>query len=393
LVSPPWPLPAPAGNESLAAVTDPGPLVPVTRPALPDLDRLTELLREIWASGQVTNDGPVLHRLEAALQSQLGWQNVTALANGTLALQLACKSLGLDGEVIVPAFTFPATVQALLWSSLVPVKADIDPDHLNVDPGAVSAAITPRTTAIMAVHTFGMPADVLGLQKVADRHGLALIYDAAPAVGVRIGGQPITAFGDVSAVSFHATKVMHTLEGGAVATPHRWIAESVRRLRNFGLGASGPALAAGTNAKLNEVQAAVGLLVLEALDGEIARRGEAIAEYTAMLGDISGVRVLRPGPGVQSNNSYAVLRLRRDNQPMADEVQRRLLAAGISSRRYFDERFRVDLALAGADTPVADAATQDVLCVPLWGGIPPEILRRVGLIVETTMASPVPRRA
>jgi dTDP-4-amino-4,6-dideoxygalactose transaminase len=354
---------------------------------------MMELLQEIWARGHVTNDGPVLRRLEAALQDQLGWQNVVATANGTLALQLACKALRLDGEVIVPAFTFPATVQALLWNSLVPVKADVDPDHLNVDPEAVAAAVTSRTTAIMPVHTFGNPADVQGLQKVADRHGLALVYDAAPAVGVRIGGRPVTAFGDVSAVSFHATKVMHTLEGGAVATPHDWIAESVRRLRNFGLGESGPALVAGTNAKLNELQAAVGLLVLEALDAQIARRRAAMAEYTALLTKISGVRVLTPEPHVQSNYAYAVLRLRRDGQPMADEVQRQLQAAGIASRRYFDRRFELDAALAGGDTPVADAAAQDVLCVPLWGGIPPEIIRRVSAIVEESMTSPDLRRA
>ena len=230
--------PRPGGAES-------EPYVPLVQPFLPPLDRMLPLLEEIWARGRVTNDGPVQRRLEAALQDQLGWQNVVATANGTLALQLACRSLGLDGEVIAPAFTFPATLQALLWNSLVPVLVDVEPDHLTIDVNAVSAAITPRTTAIVAVHTFGHPADVLALQKVADRYGLALVYDAAPAVGVRVYGQTITAFGDVSAMSFHATKVMHTVEGGAVATPHSWVAESVRRLRNFGLGESGPALPDG----------------------------------------------------------------------------------------------------------------------------------------------------
>jgi dTDP-4-amino-4,6-dideoxygalactose transaminase len=233
---------------------------------------------------------------------------------------------------------------------------------------------------------------VLGLQKVADQHGLALIYDAAPAVGVRIDGKPVTAFGDVSAVSFHATKVMHTLEGGAVVTPHGWVAESVRRLRNFGLGESGPAHAGGTNAKLNEVQAAVGLLVLEALDTEIGRRAQALSQYTAMLSGIRGVHMLEPESHVQSNNAYAVLRLRKDGQPMAEEVQRRLRAERIASRRYFDDRFQLDVALARCDTSVADAAAQDVLCVPLWGGIPPEIVRRVCLIVEDSMTLPGPGR-
>jgi len=378
-------IPSAAEYEPSHAGAEFEPYVPLVQPFLPPLDRMLPLLEEIWARRRVTNDGPVQRRLEAALQDQLGWQNVVATANGTLALQLACRSLNLDGEVIAPAFTFPATVQALLWNSLVPVLVDVEPDHLTIDVNAVSAAITPRTTAIVAVHTFGYPADVLALQKVADRHGLALVYDAAPAVGVRVHGQTITAFGDVSAVSFHATKVMHTVEGGAVATPHRWVAESVRRLRNFGLGESAPALPEGTNAKLNELQAAVGLLVLDALGKEITSRADAMGLYSARLAGIPGVRLLEPKTGVQPNHAYAVVRLRNDGQPMADVVHRRLQASRIDSRRYFDSRFQLAGSLPKKDTPVADQAVADVLCLPLWGSIPHQVIRRVSLLVAEAM--------
>jgi dTDP-4-amino-4,6-dideoxygalactose transaminase len=374
-----------AANELPASVIYPEPDVPLVRPFLPPLDRILPLLEEIWARGRVTNNGPVQRRFEAALSAQLGWQNVVTTANGTLALQLACRALQLDGEVIAPAFTFPATVQALLWNALVPVLVDVEPQHLTIDADAVSAAVTTRTTAIVAVHTFGHPADVLALQKVADRHGLALVYDAAPAVAVRIYDEPVTSFGDASAVSFHATKVMHTVEGGAVTTPHSSVAESVRRLRNFGLGDSGPALPDGTNAKLNELQAAVGLLVLDGLSREIARRADVMELYTMMLAELPGVQLMEPAVNVQPNHAYAVVRLRKNGQPVADTVHHRLRAAGIDSRRYFDNRFQLASMPPHSNTPIADAAAMDVLCLPLWGEIPPQVVQRVSLIVKETM--------
>ncbi|MGM1061360.1 DegT/DnrJ/EryC1/StrS family aminotransferase [Saccharothrix sp. Mg75] len=360
--------------------------VPLVRPYLPPLDKLLPLLTEIWACGRITNNGPLQQRLEAALQDRLGWRNVVATANGTLALQLACRSLDLDGEVIVPAFTFPATLQALMWNSLVPVLVDVEPDYLTIAPDAVEAAITPRTVAILAVHTFGQPADVLALQKVADRHSLALVYDAAPAAGVRVHNQPVTAFGDVSVVSFHATKVMHTVEGGAVTTPHESVANAVRRLRNFGLGGGREALALGTNAKLNELEAAVGLLVLDALDTEIANRAVAMNAYIEMLADIPGVRVLSAAADVQPNNAYAVVRLRTGVQARADEVHRRLQVARIDSRRYFNHCYQLADVLRRDETAVADAAAEDVLCLPLWGDIPLATLRRISDVIEEVMA-------
>ena len=361
------------------------PYIPLVRPFLPPLDRLLPLLQEIWARGHVTNDGPVQRRFEAALADRLEWQNVVATANGTLALQLACRALGLDGEVIAPAFTFPATVQALLWNGLIPVLVDVEPEHLTIDMDAVSAAVTTRTTAIIAVHTFGHPADVLALQKIAERHGLALVYDAAPAVGVRIDGEPVTNFGDVSAVSFHATKVMHTVEGGAVVTPHDRVAETVRRLRNFGLSDSEPALPAGTNAKLNELQAAMGLLGLDELASEITSRADSMQLYSALLAGIPGIRVLEHAANVQPNYAYAIVRLRADGRPMADLVHRRLQEARIDSRRYFARRFQVAKELPRRDTPVADAAARDVLCLPLWAGIPRQVIQRVSLLVKEMM--------
>ncbi|MFI2346449.1 DegT/DnrJ/EryC1/StrS family aminotransferase [Streptomyces sp. NPDC019443] len=358
----------------------------MTRPFMPSLPELIPLLEGIWERGWVTNDGPVLGRFEAALQQILGWHNVAATANGTLALQLACRALRLEGEVVTAAFTFPATTQALRWNGLVPVMADVEPAHLTLDPAAVSAAVTSRTSAVLAVHTFGHPADVEGLQKVADRHGLALLYDAAPAVGVRVGGAPVTAFGDASAVSFHATKVMHTLEGGAVCTRHPEVAGAVRRLRNFGLAWAGDALEYGTNAKLNELQSAVGLLVLNALGGEISRRAVAMEVYGRLLAGIPEVHLMRPAHGVHSNHAYAVVRLRSGGHPLADRVHTHLLRNGVNSKRYFGPGYRAGGTVMREATPVADSAAEDVLCLPLWGAIPRSALGRIAELVGEAVA-------
>ncbi|MFF0811824.1 DegT/DnrJ/EryC1/StrS family aminotransferase [Streptomyces albogriseolus] len=357
--------------------------VPLVRPRVPASDELTSLLDSIWRSGRLTNDGPMLRRFEAALQKELGWDNVVATANGTMALQLACRALRLDGEVITSAFTFPATIQALRWNGLVPVLADVEPRWLTLDPASVAPLITPRTCAIVAVHAFGHPADVTGLQTLASRHGLALVYDAAPAVGVRVDGVPVTAFGDASAVSFHATKVMHTVEGGAVCTPHDDAAEAVRRLRNFGLGEWGGAEEYGTNAKMNELQAAVGLSLLRTLDAEVAGRAQAAAVYRELLSNLPTIRFLWPSDAVSGNYAYAVARLRAGAAPLADKVHAVLGRHGIDSRRYFSHRYRGRGTLCPHPTPVADAAAEDVLCLPLWGDIPRRTLMRVaGLVAE-----------
>src|ERR1035437_3391880 len=360
--------------------------VPFVKPHLPPLDNLLPLLSEIWDRGWVTNDGPVQRRLEANLQRRLGGQNVVATANGTLALQLACRSLGLEGEVVVPSFTFPATFQSLLWNSLVPVPVDVEPGHMTIDPEAAAAAITSRTSAIVAVHTFGHPADVVALRELANGSGLALVYDAASAVGVRVHGEPITAFGDASAFSFHATKVMHTVEGGAVTTPHASVADAVRRLRNFGLDADRPPLSEGTNAKLNELEAAVGLLVLDALPEEISGRALVMDNYTSMLANIPGVSILSAAVGVQPNHAYAAVRLRNEGRPMADHVHRALKLARISSRRYFNRDYRLSAVRPRGGTPVADMAADDVLCLPLWAGMPRSTVWRISHLIEEAMA-------
>jgi dTDP-4-amino-4,6-dideoxygalactose transaminase len=357
--------------------------IPLVLPRTPSSGQWSALLEGIWASRRLTNDGPVLRRFEAALRKDLGWDHVAATSSGTMALQLACRALRLDGEVITSAFTFPATLQALRWNGLVPVLADVEPRWLTLDPEAVAALVTPRTCAIVAVHTFGHPADVAVLQSVASRFGLALVYDAAPAVGVRVDGVPVTAFGDASAVSFHATKVMHTVEGGAVCTAHDDAAEAVRRLRNFGLGESGGAEEYGTNAKMNELQAAVGLSLLGTLEEEVAGRARAAAAYRELLKDMPSVRLLWPAETVSSNHAYAVARIRSGMAPLADTVSAFLDRHGVDSRRYFSHRYRGQGALRPHPTPVADAAAEDVLCLPLWGDIPLATVERVaGLVAE-----------
>jgi len=359
------------------------PHIPLTKPLLPPLTALIPLLEEIWRNGWVTNNGPLQRRLEATLTSQLGWKNVVSTANGTLALQLACRALGLEGEVITPSFTFPATVQALIWNNLIPVFGDIEPEHLTLNPDAVTSLISPRTSCILAVHTFGYAANVRGLQQIATQHGLALLYDAAPAVGVEVDGRSITDFGDACAVSFHATKVMHTVEGGAVCTADKLLAERVRTLRNFGLRGSEPPFTHGTNAKLNELQAAVGLLVLKELSTEIRKRQRIMMLYSVLLDAVPGVQLLRPSTHTKSNHAYAVARFRLDGQPLAATVQQHLTQFNIDSRRYFGPPYRMQGVLTPYPTPIADAATEDVLCLPLWGALPESAVQHIcGLIAE-----------
>jgi len=361
---------------------------PLVKPALPPVDAVANQLRRIWSSGFVTNGGPVEQEFEAALSREFGWPAVAVTANGTLALQLLFRAFYLRGEVVIPAFGFPALAQALAACGLVPVLADIETPYLTLDPAAVERAITPATSAVVAVHTFGYPANVEVLEQVARRYGLPLLFDAAPAVGVRYNGRPLTDFGDGVAFSFHATKVFTTIEGGAACVRDPMIDATIRRLRNFGLppGADGVPMN-GTNAKLNEVLAAIGLHNLAEFANNVERRATAAERYRYRLDGIPGVEVIRPRLGTASNHSYLATRLRdSDGSPAADIVRDRLAAQMIDSRRYFGPGYQVRGIERRAGTPVADAAALDVLCLPLWPGIPEDTINQVCEVITAVVA-------
>ncbi len=309
----------------------------VTRPNLPSLEAVTAGLAEIWANRWLTNRGPVLTRFEARLAHAFGLPQVSVMTNGTLALELGLQALGLSGEVITTPFTFAASVNAIVRSGLTAVFADIEPEHLTLDPARVEAAITPRTSAILAVHVFGHPCRVAALEAVAARHGLCLIYDAAHAFGVTVDGVPIGRFGDLSMFSFHATKPFHALEGGALTYRRTDLRADLERLANHGLDAEGDVVEAGTNAKMTEVQALIGLLMLDRLP-DIIERGRAIATiYRERLGSLPGIDCLAPpSAGVQVNHAYAPVLV---DPAMAgidrDALHDALREQNVLTRKYF----------------------------------------------------------
>ncbi len=353
------PAPAPA----------PLPAIPLVRPYFPDLADLERLLDEVRRSGQLTNHGPLLVRLEQALRDRFGWSSVALTSSGTSALQLALTALGVSGgEVVTSAFTFPATVQAVLRAGGVPVLADVGADGLALSPESVEAAITPRTVAVLAVHVFGFPADVVGLQDVADRHGLRLVYDAAQAIAVRVAGQDIASFGDASAFSLHATKVLHTVEGGCVVAGRR-VVRQVAALRNFGLLPGEGADTGGTNAKLSEVHAAFGLLGLDRLEQHVEQRRLVFDRYVDLLAELPQVRICHPEDDVSWNYGYLPLRIDPAASLSATTLAGLLQNHGIAARRYFDARHLVTGVRQGVPTPNADDSRDRTLCLPLWPGL------------------------
>lgn len=368
----------------MALLADPAPgvsppsAIPLVRPYFPDLLELEGLLEQVRESGQLTNAGPLHGRLERALREAFGWPSVALTASGTSALHLALTAFDVAGtEVITSAFTFPATVQAVLRAGAEPVLVDVGEDGITLSPEAVEAAVTERTSAVLAVHVFGFPADVHGLQAVADRHGLRLLYDAAQAIAVRKDGRDVADFGDASAFSLHATKVLHTVEGGCVVAREPRVTRRVSSLRNFGLQPGRGADIDGTNAKLSEVHAAFGLLGLQHLPSHLAARRTAYERYRALLADIRHVRVLEPPPGVEWNYGFLALQVARGAGTSATTLAGLLQNHGIAARRYFDARYLVSGVRTGGPTPGADDSSARTLCLPLWPGITEAELRRV----------------
>lgn len=361
----------------------------ITEPLLPDINGVTEKIRRIWDNKQLSNNGPMVRRLENALGGYLKAENLSLFSNGTIALQIACRALKLTGEVITTPFTFAATPHSLVWSGLTPVFCDIEDKTLNLDPGCIEEMITPKTTAIMPVHVYGNPCQVDRIQKLADRYGLKVIYDAAHAFGVEVDGKPIGAFGDISMFSLHATKVYHSVEGGALAFSGPELKERADLLRNFGIKGDDDVGEAGTNGKMNELQAAVGLLLLEIIDGEIAGRKKAAGIYREALKDISGVSYFSDMENVKHNYAYFVLRI--DSEAYGhtrDEIFEELKKYNVFARKYFYplcSSFKCyrDLPSAAAGRlPVAEKAASEVLALPMHGRLTAEVIEKICGIIR-----------
>ena len=347
----------------------------VTRPTLPSLEAYRARLEPVWESAWLTNDGGLHDELRASLARYLGTEHLSLCCNGTVSLLLALQAAGIDGgEVVTTPFTFPATPHALHWNGVRPVFADIDAERYTLDPDRIEAAITPDTRAILPVHVFGTPCDVDGIGRVADRHGLPVIYDAAHMMGVRLRGESILGWGDFSVLSFHATKLFSTAEGGAVVSRSDSDCRRVDFLKNFGIADEQTVIGPGINGKLNELQAAFGLLQLEGIDAEIERRGRLSQIYRERLESLPGLELQPVVADVEPNHAYFTVLVDAERYGMKrDELWSALKEFNVVTRRYFAplcSHYPFYASLPSADPgnlPIAERVAEQVLCLPLYG--------------------------
>jgi dTDP-4-amino-4,6-dideoxygalactose transaminase len=353
----------------------------VTRPVLPPLQRVTGHLEDLWSSRVLSNQGPKHKLLEQELRALLGASNLTLFSNGTLALTLGLRALDVRGEVITTPFTFPATPHAVSWNNATPVFCDIDPDTLCIDPAAIESMITPRTEAILGVHVYGIPCDVTAIQKIADQHKLRVVYDAAHAFLAQIDGIPIAAFGDMSMFSFHATKLFHTAEGGCLVYGEASLAPTLDLLKNFGIRDENSVLMTGLNAKLNEIQCAIGLAMIDEIEPECRRRQRLRSVYLELLDQVDGIEPLRVPPGVKDSLQYMPVRVDAAAYGLGrDELYRELLSFNVYARKYFHPLCVDYVPYARAqigDVPNARAAAQQVLCLPFFGDMGIDTVQRL----------------
>jgi len=346
--------------------------ITVSSPLLPDLKEFTPYLEAIWHNKCLTNNGLYHQELETQLCNYLGVKYLNLLSNGTLALVIALQALHISGEVITTPFSFVATTHSLWWNNIKPVFVDIEPETFNIDPGRIEAAITPATTAIMPVHVFGNPCNVQEIERIADVYGLRVIYDAAHEFGVTQNGRSLLDFGDLSVLSFHATKVYSTIEGGAIICHDEKMKKRIDFLKNFGFANETTVVAPGINAKLNEVQAAFGLLSLKIVDEAIKKRKKVAEIYRKGLAGVKGIRFLPEFPGIHYNYAYfPILVDKREYGISRDALYETMKQNKIYGRRYFYpliSEFPTYRGLPSANPenlPVATIVASQVICLPM----------------------------
>lgn len=364
--------------------------IKVMSPLLPPLDELTELLKEIWNSRWVTNMGQFHKQLERSLAEYLKVPYISLFTNGTLPLLTALQALHVKGEVITTPYSFVATTHAIWWNGCQPVFVDIEEDTCGIDPDKIEAAITPRTTAIMPVHCYGHPVKMKRIQEIADKHNLKVIYDAAHAFGVEEDGESVLKAGDMSTLSFHATKVYNTLEGGALVVHDKETKRHIDYLKNFGFAGETEVVAPGINSKVDEVRCAYGLLNLKQVDAAIANRQKVAEQYREALLDVPGIRFLEDMPGVRHNYSYFPIFVNTKEYGMTrDELYFKMQASGVYGRRYFYPLISTfspyrDLPSASPQNlPVATKMANEVICLPMHHALSEEDVEKVIKLVKT----------
>jgi dTDP-4-amino-4,6-dideoxygalactose transaminase len=360
----------------------------VTQPFLPPLQEFIPYLEKIWENKKLTNGGPFHQELERKLAHYLGVEHLALFTNGTIALVTALQALRITGEVITTPYSFVATAHSLVWNSITPVFVDIDEKTCNLDPDKIEQAITPRTTAIMPVHCYGNPCNVEQIQKIADAYGLKVIYDAAHAFGIRYKGESLLNHGDLSVLSFHATKVFNTFEGGAIICPDAKTKQRIEYLKNFGHDGEVTVVAHGINGKMNEMQAAFGMLQLNYIDEVIARRQALDLRYRTLLEEVRGITCFGSHPDATRNFSYFPILVTAEYPLSRDALYQRLRDNSIYARRYFYPlitEFPLYSGSASAhklNLPVASRLTLQVLCLPIYPDLSVEQLDEIVAVIS-----------
>lgn len=358
--------------------------ITVTSPLMPSLDELNQYLQDIWQRKWITNNGYYHKELEKALCEYLDVPFVSLFTNGTLPLITALQALRITGEVITTPYSFVATTHSLWWNGIKPVFVDIDPATGNLDPEKIEAAITPRTTAIMPVHVYGKPCDTERIQAIADKYGLKVIYDAAHAFGVKVNGTSILNAGDMSTLSFHATKVYNTIEGGALVMHDEQTKKRIDYLKNFGFAGETEVVAPGINSKMDEVRAAYGLLNLKQVDAAIEARHQVAIKYREALKDVEGITYFDDIPGVKHNYSYFPIFVNAEKYGMTrDELYFKMKEQNILGRRYFYPLISTFSTYRGLESarpenlPNAHRMADEVICLPMHHDLSDEDVKRI----------------
>lgn len=359
-------------------------LITVTSPLLPNLDEFNDMLRQIWNSKWITNNGSFHQQLEKELAVYLKVPYISLFTNGTLPLITALQALRITGEVITTPYSFVATTHSLWWNGIKPVFVDIDPNTGNIDPNKIEAAITPNTTAIMPVHVYGKPCDTKRIQEIADKYGLKVIYDAAHAFGVEVNGESVLNAGDMSTLSFHATKVYNTIEGGALVMHDEQTKKRIDYLKNFGFAGETEVVAPGINSKMDEMRAAYGLLNLKQVDAAIEARHQVAVKYRETLRSIEGITFMDDMPDVRHNYSYFPIFIDAEKYGMTrDELYLKMKEQNVLGRRYFYpliSEFSTYRGLSSANPgnlPNAHKMANSVICLPMHHELRNEEINRI----------------
>jgi dTDP-4-amino-4,6-dideoxygalactose transaminase len=363
-------------------------LIYVTQPSLPPIEEFIPYLQEIWDNKILTNNGPFHQQFEKKLCEYLGVKYISLFTNATIALVTALQALRITGEVITTPYSFVATAHSLLWNGIKPVFVDVSPETLNLNPSKIEAAITPQTTAILPVHCYSRPCDVDAIQRIADNYNLRVVYDAAHAFGVNWRETSLLNYGDMSVLSFHATKIFNTFEGGAIVCQDENTKKRIDHLKNFGFLDETTVVAPGINGKMSEFNAALGLVQLQHINAALARRKEIDELYRLRLKNVAGIVCMNGGPIAVTNYSYFPMLVQKEFSSSRDDLYEKLKINGVNARRYFyplisDFSMYRGLESSNIDNlPVAHSAARQVLCLPIYPGLSNEEVNYIVDIIE-----------